>query len=695
MQKLTNLLIPLVLISTGVLSCTNYGFVKKRDLINQNGNYRQVPPQPEKENMASQAVSANISTKKNSSSTVNTINKLSDNEAIDEEHADNLPGMEQDQIKLSQVGLAHLALGIAYAERSLIDQAISEFQRAIEENPHHLESHIRLGTAYGIKGMANEAKAEFKKAMNIDLNEAVAKIVFDALPVAENTKKQKDLFKAHINLGNAYKNEAKLIKAQQVFEKALALKPEHPIAKKSLSEIYFSLGTAHLEKQEYDNAIVEFDKVLGINPDFPQIKDVLEKAHYNLGIIYAENRKLDKAIIEFSKTMEIGHNYVMLKESNLNIISKDKKAISDKRIHSGKSHSGENVHDSTNNGVRKKSFHEEEQGEEFLQNQMPHQFDVAEEMILAGNNCVKETAYDQNQVESQGEKQIQKDTTYTQTVCTEETDSGLANYRYAQNEGFSFQDRKANEFDSVKTEQDDLIQSREEKQTNNSKSYILDRKMEIYKKSIKHFSLSKEGVAVKLNRQGEKRGNSVLANKLLPTEGINNKAGSDYKVYTYNITKNYNTRIGINEAIKKYEDATIKNPYDNNAFLNLAHAYYSKAMCLDDAIARREDAPEGNQTFSVKRFYLNDDAGNEENSETGLSEKANSFGSNIAFRNRSGNIYEEMFHEAIIEYKNALRINPNSSDSLYGLAFSFSVKGSSPGVALKSKNNPKGILFGY
>jgi cytochrome c-type biogenesis protein CcmH/NrfG len=58
-------------------------------------------------------------------------------------------------------------------------------------------------------------------------------------------------------------------------------------------------------------------------------------------------------------------------------------------------------------------------------------------------------------------------------------------------------------------------------------------------------------------------------------------------------------------------------------------------------------------------------------------------------------MYEEMFREATIEYNNALRINPNSSNSLYGLAYFFSIKGSSTGVALKSKNNPNGILFGY
>ena len=100
-------------------------------------------------------------------------------------------------------------------------------------------------------------------------------------------------------------------------------------------------------------------------------------------------------------------------------------------------------------------------------------------------------------------------------------------------------------------------------------------------------------------------------------------------------------------------------------------------MYLDAAIARREDAPEGNQNFSVKRFYL---------SETG---NTNTFDNAIAFRNRPGKIYEEMFREAIVEYKSALRTNPNSSSSLYGLAFSFSVKGSHLEIASRDKKRYK------
>ena len=61
---------------------------------------------------------------------------------------------------------------------------------------------------------------------------------------------------------------------------------------------------------------------------------------------------------------------------------------------------------------------------------------------------------------------------------------------------------------------------------------------------------------------------------------------------------------------------------------------------------------------------------------------------NVTFHNRLGKMYQEkeMFSEAIIEYKNALRIDPNSSKALYRLAFSFSEKSSYLGIALKSRN---------
>ncbi|MCP4253235.1 MAG: tetratricopeptide repeat protein [Candidatus Scalindua sp.] len=659
MLKFLSLLISFVLIASGLISCAAPGLVGSRkkiidqpvvNTVNQNDNYQQNLPQPEKENTTNQGVSANIPTKKKPPTIANTENKQS----VDKEHVGNLPGVKQGQIKRIQVSLAHLALGIAYTERDLTDQAVYEFQCAIEANPRQLESHLRLGIMYGLKGMSNEARSEFKNAININLDEAVAKIVSTSLPVTTNQKAKTDIVKAHINLGNAYREEGKLERSRIEYEKALVLKSEHPIASISLSEIYYSLGTSCLKNKEYDNAIDSFNKVVELNPEFPQIKDALEKAHYNLGINYAENGKLDKAIIEFNKTMEI-KRYAMLDKNSLITINNDKKATPDKYIRQDRKLPDENTNNSTNLDKKIESFHEEK--EEAIQNQIPHQIDTAREMILAEKENTEEPEYDQDKNESQhplplheGNKRI--------LALSNEVPFGAE------------QSQKA----------DGLIQERVHLKAEISNGRQ-DKKQ--FQGKVAHAKDVKTGETDinELEFVDQEKDASLLVSGEEDTEN------SNYRVYTYNITRNYKTQLGINEAIKIFEDATINNPYDNNAFLNLAHAYYCKAMYFDDAIAMREDAPEGNHNISVKRFYLIDGADNEKNSET------NTFGNNIVFHTRSGNMYEEMFREAIVEYKSALRINPNSSNSLYGLAFSFSVKGSHLEIASRGKKKYKKTSF--
>ncbi len=713
MSKLTNLLMPLIMISTGVISCTSLSLVRKSD------DHQQVLQQHEGKDVAGQTGYTGSSTK-NKAPTINTKNKYAVNKAtgkendsklrkpisrirepepvildyankiesgpahgelttvnliektetpteLEESEEDNgkkdiynLSAEQQDKKDLSQVGLAHLNLGIAYAERGLIDQAILEFQSAIKANPHHLESHVRLGTTYGLNGMTNEALSEFKKAIDINLNEAVAKIVFNAFPVAANQKVKTDVVKAHINLGNAYKEEGKLKRSQLEYKKALELEQEHPIARKSLSEIYYSLGTSYLENKKYDIAIDAFNKVLELNPGFPRIKDVLEKTHYNLGMNYAKDGELNKAIMEFNKVIEINPNYAKLDKNNLNIISKDKKAVSGKHIHHDRNRPDENVNKSTNGDKRKDSPHVEEKEGEPLRKQMPHNIDVAEKMILAEKGNAKESEYVQNQVESQ----------HPLLLSQEDNKSKLV------------QSNKA------------LFETGQLKKADDSEHEKVQLKTEISNEGHGKKQIQDKIVAIQANSPVAKADDNILVSTYIVPGEI--KSTSGHRVFSYYITRNYNSKIGFNEAIKKYEDATRKNHYDNNVFLNLSHAYYSKAMHLDYAIARREeDAPEGNQNFLVQRYYLYDDAGEEVVSKVSSTEQTQTLEEyNMTFHNKLDNMYhkEEMFNEAIKEYKNALKIDPNSSRTLYSLAFSFSKKGSYLGITLKSKNNSKRSL---
>jgi tetratricopeptide (TPR) repeat protein len=538
-----------------------------------------------------------------------------------------------DEENLSPIGLAHLDLGTFYAEKGLIDEAILEFRNAVETNPHHLDSHVELGTAYGLKGLMNKSKAEFKKAIDINLNEAVAKIVFHVLPAGKNSKIKIDEVGARINLGNAYKGEEKLERAKLEYEKVLELKPGHSIAKNSLSEIYYELGASYLEEEKYNNAITVFDKALDITPDFTQVKDVLEKAHYNLGINYAKNRELDKAIMEFNKILEI-----------------------------------------KGGGLRND------------QTETPPENEVTEEVIVASKVEVEKPEFAKNQNES---------TINTEKLQESDEDKVSALDSSYEKKTGPLQINNDKEFEKVELSEshnpdthdsiDDLEKEEEAVEKVSRNVHQTDKNVSVQQKQV-----DKSSTEI-LDRTDIQASSDSLENT---NDKAEERAIVESETVSYYISRNYSANTGYGEAIEEYEHILKGNPYDNNAHRNLAYAYYSKALHVDDAIAMREDARECNQNFLVKRFYLHGAVDNEESGKLSLAE--HSFDKkSVALHNRSGNVFfkKEMFNKAIFEYRNALEINPRCSKALYNLAFSFFIKGSHIDVALRGRNDPVKMSF--
>ena len=572
----------------------------------------------------------------------------------------------QEEKPLNKVGLAHFDLGVAFVDSGMVDDAIRELQSAVEINPNHLESHVSLGAAYRLNGMTNKALSEFKKAADINPGEAAANIACNSLSVAETSPKgEMDIVNGHVKLGNEYRKEGKGKRAVLEYEKVLALKPEHSIAKKSLSELYYRLGSTSLRNREYTSAINSFNRVLEINPGFPRIRDSLEKAHYDFGVHFAKNGELNKAIVEFNKTMKVGSSYAMLDKKQQAVLGtgKDEKVVSGKVVRRGGNNHVESASVSSNNNIRKK------------RTVLPSR--TNNEVVAIRANTPVRKSYNRGIVNEMGlagkgsAKEVRN--TIRKSVQSRKISSN------------TWQSQGANSLKREKT----LLKSGSFKDGRNEKQV--------------HRSIANKQTAAK-QRTGERRLSNqshMDTDTRVSSYGEKavdkNKTRPDYQVYSYKIiTNNNKSKIGVNEAIKKYEDATIKSPYDNNAFNNLANAYYNKAMCVDEAIARKEGASEGNQNFSVKRYYLDGDTDSEKISHArsfGQTKHSGKYYNNFGYK--LGNVYAQVSPEDIIKYKNALRDNPKSSDALYGLAFSFSVKGSATGVALKSENNHKEMSFGY
>jgi tetratricopeptide (TPR) repeat protein len=102
------------------------------------------------------------------------------------------------------------------------NQAIAQFQAALEIKPDYLRAHTDLGSAYAKLGRFSDAMAEFRAAIAIDPD----------LPIPHN------------NLGNTYAQLGMWNEAISEYQTALRLDPEYTGARNSLAEAEYSRAGA-------------------------------------------------------------------------------------------------------------------------------------------------------------------------------------------------------------------------------------------------------------------------------------------------------------------------------------------------------------------------------------------------------------------------------------------------------------------
>ena len=168
---------------------------------------------------------------------------------------------------------AYTNLGFAYLYKGMYDEAIRECQRALRINPNYAKAHTNLGIAYLNKGMYDEAIREYQRALDIDPNYG----------------------RTHLNLGIAYTSKGMHDEAIREYQQALRLEPNY-------AEAYNNLGIAYANKGMDDEAIREYQRALQVNPDYAE-------AYNNLGIVYANKGMHDEAIREYQRALHIDPDY--------------------------------------------------------------------------------------------------------------------------------------------------------------------------------------------------------------------------------------------------------------------------------------------------------------------------------------------------------------------------------------------------
>jgi eukaryotic-like serine/threonine-protein kinase len=163
----------------------------------------------------------------------------------------------------------HYVAGLIYDDEGQYEQAVADFQRAIELEPRNGDAWRRLGKTYEHNNQANLAQSAYLRAIEV----------------------QPDYFKNYRDLGAFYFTRDEYEEAATQYKKMIVLVPDLAVA-------HYQLATPYLDLGRYDEAEKELKAALSIE------ETVFEVEGFGLLRLYQDNSR--EAIPYLERALEIG-----------------------------------------------------------------------------------------------------------------------------------------------------------------------------------------------------------------------------------------------------------------------------------------------------------------------------------------------------------------------------------------------------
>ena len=168
---------------------------------------------------------------------------------------------------------AHNNLGDVLRSLGKPEVAVASYHRALQIKPNFAEAHNNLGDVLKCLGKPEEAVASYNRALQI----------------------KPDFVIAHNNLGAALNDLGKTEEAVSSLTKALQIQP-------NLAEAHSNLGVALNELGKPEEAVSSLTRALQIKPDFAE-------AHINLGTTLNDLGQPDEAAASYNRALQINPAY--------------------------------------------------------------------------------------------------------------------------------------------------------------------------------------------------------------------------------------------------------------------------------------------------------------------------------------------------------------------------------------------------
>ena len=197
----------------------------------------------------------------------------------------------------------HLRQGTNYLEKKRYDEALGEFDQAVDINPESAEAFKGRADAYHFAGEGEKAVADYNEAVNLGLTDAEiyrrrgsdqkSLLNFDKA-IADYTEAIKTDPKQSVSYSGrcqTYLDNRQFVLAMTDCNKALELNPND-------ADAYISRGNVYLAKDENNLAIADFNKSLSLQSGNAA-------AYLGRGNAYYNQENYSKALIDFTETIRL------------------------------------------------------------------------------------------------------------------------------------------------------------------------------------------------------------------------------------------------------------------------------------------------------------------------------------------------------------------------------------------------------
>jgi tetratricopeptide (TPR) repeat protein len=186
----------------------------------------------------------------------------------------------------------HMAFGRAYGDSDFQPRAVTEFRRAIEENPrlpgaHYLLAAVMLATG-DAESPLESAEAELKKELAISPHDSMT----------------------YAALGKIAVNRNNYPEAETYLKKAILLAPQSPDA-------YLYIGQMYFNTNHYAEAETALRQCIRLTTDVSRNRYQVQKAHYLLGRILMKKGQQDAAHGEMNISRELADKTLAQDKSKL------------------------------------------------------------------------------------------------------------------------------------------------------------------------------------------------------------------------------------------------------------------------------------------------------------------------------------------------------------------------------------------